>query len=51
MASYHVALTSSAEKELKKLSGQLIARIVLRVENLASNPRPSGWLQKTQRRG
>jgi len=42
VASYHVALTSSAEKELKKLSGQLIARIVLRVENLASNPRPSG---------
>jgi mRNA interferase RelE/StbE len=35
-------LTSSAEKELKKLSGQLIARIVPRLENLASNPRPSG---------
>ena len=42
MASYGVALTSSAEKELKKLSGQLIARIVPRLENLASNPRPSG---------
>jgi mRNA interferase RelE/StbE len=42
MASYDVALTSSAEKELKKLSGQLIARIVARLENLASNPRPSG---------
>ena len=42
MASYDVALTSSAEKELKKLSGQLIARIVPRLENLASNPRPSG---------
>ena len=27
MASYDVALTSSAEKELKKLSSQLIARI------------------------
>ena len=42
MASYNVALTSSAEKELKELSGQLIARIVPRLENLASNPRPSG---------
>jgi mRNA interferase RelE/StbE len=42
VASYDVVLTSSAEKELKKLSGQLIARIVPRVENLASNPRPPG---------
>jgi mRNA-degrading endonuclease RelE of RelBE toxin-antitoxin system len=42
MASYHVALTSSAEKELKKLSSQLIARIVSWLENLASNPRPPG---------
>jgi mRNA interferase RelE/StbE len=39
---YNVALTSSAAKELKKLSGQLIARIVPRLEGLASNPRPSG---------
>lgn len=29
-------------RELKKLSGQLIARIVPRLESLASNPRPSG---------
>ena len=42
MASYDVALTSSAERELEKLSGQLMARIVPRLENLASNPRPSG---------
>jgi mRNA interferase RelE/StbE len=42
MASYDVALTSTAEKELKKLSGQLIARIVPRLENLVANPRPSG---------
>jgi len=42
MASYDVALTSSAERELKKLSGQLVARIMPRLENLASNPRPSG---------
>ena len=42
MASYDVALTSGAERELKKLSGQLMARIIPRLENLASNPRPSG---------
>jgi mRNA interferase RelE/StbE len=42
VASYDVVLTSSAEKELKKLSRQLIARIVPRLENLASNPRPPG---------
>lgn len=42
MASYYVALTSSAEKELKRLPRQLIARIIARVENLAANPRPQG---------
>ena len=42
MASYRVALASSAEKELNKLPGQMVARIVPRLENLASNPRPSG---------
>jgi len=42
VASYRVALASSAEKELNKLPGQMVARIVPRLENLASNPRPSG---------
>ena len=42
MARYDVALTSSAEKELKKLSSQSITRIFSRVESLGSNPRPSG---------
>jgi mRNA interferase RelE/StbE len=42
VASYDVVLTASAEKELNKLSGQLIARIVPRFESLASNPRPPG---------
>ena len=41
MAKYRVAFASSAEKELKKLPAQLIARLVPRLENLASNPRPS----------
>ena len=42
MANYHLALTSSAEKELKKLPSPVIARIAPRVENLAANPRPPG---------
>ena len=42
MAKYYVAFASSAEKELKKLPGQLIARLIPRLEDLASNPRPSG---------
>ncbi len=42
MDSYRVVLTSSAENELQKLSRQLIARIILRLENLAPNPRPPG---------
>ena len=42
MASYDVALTASAAKELKKLPAQLIARIVPRLESLAANPRPPG---------
>jgi mRNA interferase RelE/StbE len=42
MASYHVLLTSSAEKELKRLPNQLISRIISRLESLASNPRPPG---------
>jgi mRNA interferase RelE/StbE len=42
MASYDVVLASSAEKELKRLSSQLIARMIGRLESLASNPRPPG---------
>jgi mRNA interferase RelE/StbE len=42
VASYRVVLTSSAAKELKRLSGQLNERIVPRLEKLASNPRPPG---------
>ena len=42
MGRYRVALTSSADKELKKLPGQLIARIVPCVESLSSEPRPIG---------
>jgi len=42
VANYRLALTSSAEKELNKLSNSLIVRIAPRLENLAANPRPPG---------
>jgi hypothetical protein len=42
VANYHVALTSSAEKELKGLPSPVIARIAPRLENLVANPRPPG---------
>ena len=42
MASYRVVLTSSAARELKRLSSQLNERVVPRLENLAANPRPPG---------
>jgi mRNA interferase RelE/StbE len=35
-------LTSSAAKELQKLSGQLVSRILPRLERLTSDPRPPG---------
>ena len=42
MGSYCVSLTSSAEKELHGLPNKVIARIVSRLEKLASAPRPPG---------
>ena len=42
MASYRVALASSAEKELRDLPKKIIARIVPRLERLEGNPRPAG---------
>lgn len=42
MSSYRVSLTSSAEKELNRLPKKVIARIMPRLENLVSIPRPAG---------
>ena len=42
MSSYRVALAASAEKELNRLTPKLIARVVKRIQALASNPRPPG---------
>jgi mRNA interferase RelE/StbE len=42
VSSYRVSLAASAEKELHWLPAKLVARIMGRVERLASNPRPPG---------
>lgn len=42
MASYRLALTETAEKELKRLPNSMTARIAGRIEKLAAKPRPSG---------
>ena len=42
MGSYRVSLTASAEKELHRLPAPMVARIMPRLEGLASAPRPPG---------
>jgi mRNA interferase RelE/StbE len=42
VSSYRVSLTASAEKELHRLSAQMVARIMPRLEGLTSSPRPPG---------
>lgn len=42
MSRYRVALTSSAEKELRRLPADVVVRIVPRIENLGAVPRPHG---------
>ena len=42
MNSYRVALTASAEKELHRLPTKAVARVMPRLEHLASAPRPPG---------
>lgn len=42
MASYRVEIKSSARKELERLPGKVIARVIERLEALAFDPRPHG---------
>jgi mRNA interferase RelE/StbE len=42
VSKYRVALTSSSERELGDLQKKIIARIMPRLESLASVPRPPG---------
>jgi len=42
VSSYRVALASSAEKELRALPAKVVARMMPRLEHLASTPRPVG---------
>ena len=42
MNEYRVALAASAEKELHRLPAKVVARILPRIEHLATVPRPAG---------
>ena len=42
MADYSITFARSARKELEALSNSLIARIFLKIESLAAEPRPTG---------
>jgi len=42
VAEYRVLLTSSAKKELLRLPDPIIARILPKIEGLATKPRPHG---------
>ena len=42
MASYRLALTESAEKELHRLTKTVVERIAARIEKLSASPRPNG---------
>ncbi|MBI3074042.1 MAG: type II toxin-antitoxin system RelE/ParE family toxin [Deltaproteobacteria bacterium] len=42
MASYRVVIKRSAEKELRKISRDLLARIAQRIGGHADDPRPHG---------
>jgi len=44
---YLVSLTASAERELDALPAAVVARIVHRLESLASTPRPPGCKKLT----
>jgi mRNA interferase RelE/StbE len=42
MASYRIEWKDSARKELRKLRREVIARVLVAVEGLSEEPRPSG---------
>ncbi|MFN8348033.1 MAG: type II toxin-antitoxin system RelE/ParE family toxin [Spirosomataceae bacterium] len=44
---YHLVLTSSAERELKKLPPQIQDEIFEKIESLQTNPRPQGYKKLT----
>jgi mRNA interferase RelE/StbE len=39
---YKITFSRSAKRELGSLDNRLIQRIIIRIESLASNPRPDG---------
>lgn len=48
---FKIFFTSSAEKELQKLSDADIKRIILKISSLSENPNPSGCKKIKGRKG
>ena len=42
MADYSITFARSARKELERLSPEIVARVIGKVETLSENPRPVG---------
>ncbi len=47
MPPYQVEFTRAADKQIRKLDGQIHVRIVAAIERLADDPRPPGHRQLT----
>ena len=45
MADYSISFARSARKELEHLPGDVAERILMKLEALAANPRPSGVIK------
>lgn len=45
MSKYHLVVSPTAKKELKRLPKRIMERIVEAIDNLAENPRPHGSLK------
>lgn len=47
MAKYKIQIKRSAAKEIKKISKQYLKKILLKIGELADNPRPDGCIKLT----
>ena len=47
MADYRITFARSAEKELQRLDPPIARRVLIAIEKLASDPRPTGCIKLT----
>jgi mRNA interferase RelE/StbE len=51
MADYSISFARSARKELERLSSDVAARILAKIEGLSDNPRPGGVIKLHGQKG